>query len=167
LTLEIREEGPGDAEIIAEVTTRAFRGAEHSSGTEAHIVDALRDAGALTMSLVAAEGGSVVGHVAVSPVLIDGQAEHWFGLGPVSVEPTRQGLGIGTALVRAALDRLREMGSHGCVVLGDPAFYARFGFTSHAELRYGDVPPRYFQRIVLAGSPPRGSVTYHGSFETS
>lgn len=165
--MDIRDEGLGDAETIAEVTIRAFRSAEHSSGTEAKIVDALRDAGALTISLIAAEGDSVVGHVAVSPILIDGQAGHWFGLGPVSVDPTRQGHGIGTALVTAALDRLREMGAHGCVVLGDPAFYVRFGFTSDAELRYGDVPPRYFQRIVLAGSPPKGSVTYHSAFEAS
>jgi putative acetyltransferase len=165
--MEIRDESLGDAEAIAEVTTTAFRGAEHSSGTEAKIVGALRDAGALTISLVAVEGGSVVGHVAVSPVLINGQAGHWLGLGPVSVDPARQGHGIGTALIKAALDRLREMRAHGCVVLGDPAFYARFGFSSHAELRYGDIPPCYFQRIVFAGSPPKGSVTYHSAFEAS
>jgi predicted N-acetyltransferase YhbS len=163
--MEIRDEGVGEAEAIAEVTARAFRGAEHSSGTEAKIVDALRPAGALTISLVAAEGGRVVGHVAVSPILIDCQAGHWFGLGPVSVDPARQGHGIGTSLVTAALDRLREMDANGCVVLGDPAFYARFGFASDAGLKYGDVPPRFFQRIVLAGPPPKGSVTYHSAFD--
>jgi putative acetyltransferase len=165
--MEIRNEEVGDAGAIADLTIRAFQDAEHSSGTEAKIVEALRHAGVLTISLVAADGRSVVGHVTVSPVRINGRTGHWFGLGPVSVDPARQGNGIGTSLVAAALDRLREMNAHGCVVLGDPAFYARFGFGSDAELCYGDVPPRYFQRIVFAGSPPKGAVTYHSAFEAS
>lgn len=163
----IREENVGDAAAIADVTTRAFRTAAHASGTEAAIVAALRQAGALTISLVVVEGASVIGHVAISPVRIGGREERWFGLGPVSVDPACQSKGIGTALITAALARLRDTRAVGCVVLGDPTFYQRFGFRSDPELRYGDVPPRYFQRLVLAGSAPRGEVSYHRAFDAS
>lgn len=164
----IRDEGVGDAAAIADVTTDAFRNAEHASGTEAKIVAALRHADALTVSLVAVEdGGAVIGHVAISPVRIDGRDGRWFGLGPVSVVFARQSSGIGTTLITAALDRLREMKADGCVVLGEPAFYKRFGFRSDPELRYGDVPPQYFQRLVLAGAAPRGSESYHPAFDAS
>jgi len=165
--VEIRTEDVGDADAIADVTTRAFRAAAHSSGTEAKIVEALRHAGALTVSLVATESGSIAGHVAVSPVRIDGREERWFGLGPVSVAPEHQSKGIGTALVQAALERLRELKADGCIVLGDPAFYRRFGFSSDPGLGYEDVPPEYLQRLLLAGTPPKGEVSYHPAFDGS
>lgn len=164
--VDVRAEKAGDAPVIRDVTASAFKGARHSSGTEAAIVEALRAAGALTLSLVATEHARVVGHVAFSPVLVNGVSEGWFGLGPVSVRPDRQGSGIGTALIEAGLAHLRQMGAAGCVVLGDPGYYGRFGFMSDPALRYGDVPPDYFQRIVFRGAPPPGEVTYHPGFET-
>ncbi len=161
----IRDEAPSDGASIRSLTDAAFLGAEHSSGTEGAIVDALREAGALAVSLVAGRDGTAVGHVAFSPVLIDGEDRHWFGLGPVSVSPGLQRGGIGTALIEEGLRRLRRRGAHGCVVLGDPAFYRRFGFTSDPALRYGDVPPEYFQSMVLSGIPEKGVVTYHEGFD--
>lgn len=75
----------------------------NTSHTEHHIVAALRDAGALIISLVAEQNGQIVGHVAVSPVMINGSdKENWFGLGPISVLPDHQGQGIGSALMNAA-----------------------------------------------------------------
>jgi putative acetyltransferase len=68
-----------------------------------------------------------VSMVVLSPVLIDGGDERWFGLVPLSVAPMRQRQGIGSALARDALSRLRASGAARCVVLDDPAYYERFG----------------------------------------
>ena len=162
----IRPEADGDTPAIHALTDAAFRDAPHSSGTEAAIVDALRDAGALTLSIVAEEQGRIVGHVAFSPVTINGEASRWFGLGPVSVEPLEQRRGIGQALIREGLDRLRNTGAEGCVVLGDPAYYRRFGFVSDPKLHYGDVPPEYFQRLTFTGVMPEGEIAFHAGFDT-
>lgn len=163
-SVEIRPEGPADIGAIRVLTSAAFENAPHSAGTEAAIVDALRAGGALTLSLVAVQDADVIGHVAFSPVTIDGARARWFGLGPVSVRPDRQGAGIGSALILRGLDALRAMNADGCVVLGDPGYYARFGFESDPALRYGDVPAGYFQRIVFSGPPPAGEVEYHPGF---
>jgi putative acetyltransferase len=80
------------------------------------------------------------------------------------VRPDRQRQGIGQALVHAGLDGLRAMRAHGCVVLGDPAYYGRFGFVSDPGVYYGDVPPEYFQRLSFGGEAPRGEVSFHGAF---
>jgi putative acetyltransferase len=162
--LQIRDERHEDTDAIRTLTRAAFLDAPHSAGTEAAIVDALRDAGALAISLVAVEKGAVVGHVAFSAVTIDGQPQGWFGLGPVSVEPSRQRAGVGRALIREGLGRLRAMGAGGCVVLGEPAYYGRFGFVSDPALTYPGVPPEYFQCLVLSGDHPSGVVAYHAGF---
>lgn len=161
----IHSETCADVPSIRTLTDAAFAGVEHSSQTEGAIVDALRQAGVLAISLVAEQGGTVVGHVAFSPVLIDGADIGWFGLGPVSVSPKLQRGGIGTALVEEGLRRLKARGANGCVVLGDPDYYGRFGFTSQHALRYADVPPEYFQSMVLSGAWAKGEVTYHQGFE--
>ncbi|GAA0620767.1 N-acetyltransferase [Brevundimonas kwangchunensis] len=161
----IRPQTPADAAAIRAVTEAAFASAEHASGTEGAIVDALREAGALTLSLVAEQDGAIVGHAAFSPVRIDGEDCCWFGLGPVSVAPDRQGKGIGTALVREGLSTLQDRDAAGCVVLGDPAYYGRFGFTSDHALRYPGVPPQYFQSLRWSGDPVAGEVAYHSGFD--
>lgn len=163
----LRPERDGDAQAIRAVVTAAFLGAEHSSGTEGAIVDALRASGKLTVSLVAEAGGAIVGHIAFSPVTIDGKDMAWFGLGPVAVHPAHQCQGIGARLIEAGLAQLRDAGAQGCVVLGDPAYYARFGFVSDPALTYPGVPAEYFQRLVLAGAAPFGVAAYHQSFAAS
>lgn len=162
--IQIRPEKPADEELIRAVTTSAFLEAEHSDGNEASIVDGLRHAGALTISLVASNDQNIVGHVAFSPVLIDGVHDGWFGLGPVSVDPNRQREGVGTALIEAGLANLRRRGSKGCVVLGDPAYYRRFGFAADPDLRLAGVPPEYFQRLSFDDRHRSGNVTYHPAF---
>lgn len=162
--MKIRHEEFSDIQAIRAVVADAFTDAPHSSGTETAIVDALRRDGALTISLVAEDEGEVIGHVAFSSVAIDGVATGWFGLGPVAVRSDRQRSGIGQALIRAGLDELRKQGAQGCVVLGDPAYYARFGFSSDPALRYGDVPAEYFQRFGFGQEQPRGMVDYHRAF---
>ncbi|WP_438748580.1 GNAT family N-acetyltransferase [Pararhizobium sp. O133] len=160
----IRPETAGDIVSIGALTTVAFAGMPYSDGTEAAIIDRLRADGALTLSLVAEIDGVVAGHVAFSPVEITDGAQEWFGLGPVSVEPGRQKAGIGTALINDGLDRLREIGAAGCVLLGDPGYYERFGFRHHEALRFPGPPPEYFLALALHGSMASGIVQYHKAF---
>ncbi len=164
---QIRPEHPGDTRDIRQVTEAAFKGAEHSSGTEEAIIDALRASNALTISLVATAEGDIVGHIVFSPVTINGTEIGWFGLGPVSVRPEFQGNGIGGMLIRAGLDQLKAAGASGCVVLGDPAYYRRFGFEQNPAVRYEGVPPEYFMKLSLDGSEVSGSVAFHDGFSAS
>lgn len=108
--------------------------------------------------------GDIVGHVAISPVTISDGAKGWFGLGPISVSPNIQRSGIGSKLMRSVLEALKGSGASGCVVLGDPAFYSRFGFLPESCLVLPDVPPEYFQAIQFSGLLPSGKVTYHEAF---
>ena len=162
--MDIRREWLGDEEAISAIVTAAFASAKHSDGTEAAIVDRLREAGALTISLVAEVAGEPVGHVAFSPVTIDGHHHGWFGLGPVAVRPDRQGEGIGSALIRAGLSELERIGAAGCVLVGEPDYYRRFGFVADAMLRYPPVPAEYFQMRSLGGQAGAGTVAYHPAF---
>jgi predicted N-acetyltransferase YhbS len=160
----IRPEAPGEEDAIRALTALAFEGAAFSDGTEAAIVDALRIEGALTVSVVAVDGGRIIGHAAFSPVTIDDAPAGWWGLGPLSVHPDRQGRGVGAALVRAGLERLAELNAAGCVVLGTPGYYGRFGFAHDPALTYAAAPAPYFQRLVLAGPPARGEARYRPAF---
>lgn len=164
----IRHEQESDHSVIADVTAQAFAGVEHSDQTEPGIIARLRAADALTISLVAIESGTLVGHAAFSPVTIDGADRSWFGLGPVSVNPDLQGAGIGSALIRKGLEQLRSQGAAGCVVLGEPAYYCRFGFERDDDLRYEGAPPEYFMRInFTADDTPTGRVEYATAFAGS
>lgn len=160
----IRTERPGDAAAIRAVTAEAFAGTPLSDGSEPRIVDALRADGDLALSLVATlQDGAIAGHVAFSPVHIDG-AERWYGLGPVSVRPAWQGRGIGGELIEAGLAALRQRGAGGVVVVGDPRYYARFGFARDARLAYPHPGGEYLQRLLLAGEAPAGAVHYARAF---
>lgn len=160
----LRPETLADAPAIRMLTAQAFAPVTHSSQSEAAIVDALRAAGALTLSLVAETAQGLVGHVAFSPVTIEKRDCGWFGLGPLSVLPEMQRRGIGAGLVREGLARLAGQGAKGCVVLGNPAYYGRFGFSAQTGLRYPGAPPHAFQSLLLAGVMPEGVVAYHAGF---
>lgn len=162
--LEIRDERPEDAADIRQVTYAAFQAAEQGGQAEADIITALRAAGALSVSLVAVVDGRIVGHVAFSPVTIDGAPRGWYGLGPVSVVPDMQKRGIGGALIRTGLERLRQVSARGCVVLGEPGYYGRFGFGTDPSLVLEGVPAGYFMRLTLEGETPSGVVEYHSAF---
>lgn len=164
VSVRIREETPADVASIEAATVAAFQNAAHTSYTEHVIVAALRQAGQLSVSLVADDDGAVIGHVAVSPVTISDGADGWWGLGPISVVPARQRQGIGAQLMQRAVGTLRVLGAAGCVVLGEPGYYARFGFKAEPKLVLPGVPPEYFQAILLRGSLPSGVVSYHESF---
>lgn len=168
LLIRADRDTPADAAAIEAVTVAAFRDAPHTSHTEQYVVNALRRAGQLTVSLVAERDGAIVGHVALSPVTIaDGTADDtggWFGLGPVSVLPAEQGRGLGSRLVREALRLLRERGGAGCVLVGEPAYYGRFGFRAEPGLVLPGIPPEYFQALSFGATLPRGTVAFHAAF---
>jgi len=164
MPVQIRPESPVDVPEIFAITVAAFRTAAHSAGTEQFIVNALRRAGALTVSLVAELDGSLIGHVAVSPVTVSDGTAGWYGLGPISVLPQHQRSGVGSQLMRAALQALRDGGAAGCMLVGDPAYYRRFGFRAEPGLTYPGVPPEYFMVVPLGGHVPTGVVTFHEAF---
>jgi putative acetyltransferase len=164
MKIEIASETAADVAAIQAVTISAFLHAQHTSHTEQFIVDALRKAGQLTVSLVAKTDSSIVGHVAISPVSISDGATGWYGLGPISVAPEYQRRGIGSRLMREALRVLRERGACGCVLLGEPRYYNRFGFQVDSNLSLPDVPLEYFQALSFGTSHPRGVVSYHAAF---
>jgi putative acetyltransferase len=165
MTLDIRPETPSNIPAIHTLTKAAFLHAPHTSHTEHYIVDALRAAGELAVSLVAVDGNELVGHIALSPVALSDGSTGWFGLGPISVAPARQGQGIGSLLVERALDTLREKNAAGCVLLGDPLYYRRFGFAPEPALVLSGVPAEYFQALVLRGTVPMATVHYSDAFE--
>ncbi len=143
---------------------RAFENHAHSSGTEPDIIERLRRDRVPMLSLVAEQNGALVGHIAFSPVAIADGAKRWYGLGPLSVEPAVQNGGIGKALCEVGLARLRSEGAAGCTVLGNPDYYARFGFAHDPALIFPGVPAEYFQRVVFTGDPPAGEVSYAQAF---
>jgi putative acetyltransferase len=164
MNITVRPEVSSDIADIETLTTAAFLNAPHTSHTEHLIVNALRDAGNLTISLVAEVDGKIVGHVAVSPISISDGSQGWYGLGPISVMPDYQSVGIGSQLMRQALAILRELGASGCVVLGEPEYYSRFGFKAEPSLVLPDVSPEYFQAISFGAPVPIGLVSFHESF---
>ncbi len=162
----IRDETAADVPAIGALTAEAFATMPYSDGSEPAIIARLRAAGALTFSLVAEEGGEVIGHVAFSPVSVSGEGEDggWYGLGPIAVQPSRQRSGIGSALVRAGLARLKEVGARGCVLAGDPSYYGRFGFACDPAFTSPGIPHEYFMRVVFSPVYAGGTVTYHPAF---
>lgn len=164
LTMIIRSEKASDHEAISKVTEMAFNTLQISQHTEQFIIAALRKAGALTLSLVAEIDAQVAGHVAFSPVTISDGSPDWYGLGPLSVLPEYQRRGIGKALVTEGLCLLKNLGGKGCALVGDPAYYQRFGFRNIPSLLYRDIPQEFFLVLPFDEGIPHGTVTFHAGF---
>lgn len=146
----IREETPADIPAVRRVNDLAF-----GRPDEGQVVDRLRERGQHLLSLVAELDGEVVGHILFTAMTVHtpGGPVPAAGLAPLAVLPAHQRQGIGGALIRAALQRLREDGHRVCFVLGHPAYYPKFGF--ERSDRYGltcaypGVPPEAFMVIGL------------------
>ncbi|CTP84036.1 GCN5 family acetyltransferase [Xanthomonas translucens pv. arrhenatheri] len=165
MELNIRAETQADYAAIEALTLVAFFRVAHSRHDEQQIIERLRADGALTLSLVVEHDGYIVGHVAVSPLQLSDGSRGWYALGPLSVGPGHQRQGLGTRLVREALAQLQALGAAGCVVLGEPAFYARFGFAPEPGLVLPGVPAGYFQAIAFGDRlPPVAEAEYHQAF---
>ncbi len=166
--IQIRPENPGDIDAIHKVVEAAF-----GQSAEADLVDVLRDNDAVTLSLIAEQGGEIVGHILFSPVTItsDEGTFEAIGLAPMAVAPSCQRQGIGSRLVRAGLDECRQLGHEVMVVLGHPEYYPRFGFVPSKPLgiRYEvDVPEEVFMVLELrdgALAERGGVVRYRPEFE--
>lgn len=160
----VRKEYPADIAVIRTLLQGAF-----PTPAEAELVDALRAAGHLSISLVAVDDDGVIGHVGFSPVTVDG-VTLGLGLAPVAVREDRRRRGVGERLVRDGLALCRNAAVGLVVVLGDPRYYARFGFEAarrhelRAEYQAGDA----FQAVeLLPGTirPGGGLVRYSDEFE--
>jgi putative acetyltransferase len=168
LSLIIRKEKNSDIDNITDITIAAFKDHPLGNNTEQFIIRELRAAGALTISLIAEIDGKLIGHIAFSPVKVSDGSNNWYGLGPVSVLPEYQKQGIGKALIDEGLSMLKEIGGKGCVLVGEPDYYNRFGFKTLPDLNYEGVP----QEFVLAlpfeeKSSPTGNVEFHKSFQAT
>ena len=147
--IAVRPETPGDVSAVRRINELAF-----GQPAEADLVDRLRRACGEALSLVADQGG-VVGHILFTPVVVDGAARRIVGMGlaPMAVLPERQRHGVGSALVRHGLERLRERGCPLVVVVGHPEYYPRFGFepASRHGLRsqWEGIPDEAFMALIL------------------
>jgi putative acetyltransferase len=162
--INIRNEKQSDIEAITEITKAAFADCPYGNHTEQFIITALRKAGALAVSLVAETDGKVAGHIAFSPVTIAGETLGWYGMGPVSVLPACQKQGIGKSLINRGLDLLKSSGGRGCVLVGDPKFYERFGFRNLPELILEGVPKENFLALPFGDTCAQGPVVFHEAF---
>lgn len=159
----VRPERSGDAAAIHAVVAAAFPTAD-----EAALVDRLRADGDLVLSLVAEAEGAIVGHVAFSRLGIDheGMRHDAVALAPVAVLPAQQCKGIGSALIERGLQILKERGETLVFVLGEPAYYGRFGFdAAEAEPFACPYAGSHFQVLRLSdNSPLSGRVQYAAAF---
>ena len=160
-----RSETDADIDTITKVTIAAFKTLEISNHTEQFIIEALRAAKALTISLVAEVDGRVIGHIAFSPVTISDGTRNWFGLGPVSVLPEYQRHGIGKALIREKLSRLKDMNAQGCCLVGHPDYYRKFGLKNLPGFVHEGAPREVFFALSFDGQIPQGTVTFHEGFK--
>ena len=163
--ITIRDETPNDIDAITEVTIAAFKTLPISQHTEQFIIEALRAAKALTVSLVAEVDNRVVGHIAFSPVSLSDSMPNWYGLGPVSVLPEYRHRGIGKALIEEGLSRIKESKAQGCCLVGHPAYYKQFGFENVSGLVHEGVPPEFFFALSFDGHIPKGDVYFHEAFK--
>ena len=161
----IRHEKPSDIDTITEITKVAFKDYPINQQIEHLIIRDLREADALTLSLVTEIDGQVVGHIAFSPVTISDGTTSWYGLGPVSVLPDFQGCKIGTSMINSGLALLRSTSSKGCVLIGLPTYYYRFGFINYPQLIHEGVPQEIFVAKSLSGDVPKGMVEFHKAFK--
>lgn len=160
----VRNEQESDVEAITAVTVAAFKSLAVSNQTEQFVISALRAANALTVSMVAEIDGRVVGHIAFSPVTISDGSAGWYGVGPLSVLPERQRQGIGKILVHEGLARLKALGAKGCVLVGEPGYYERFGFSNLPRLVLEGVPQEYFLALPFGENNSSGTVVFHEGF---
>jgi putative acetyltransferase len=162
----VRTEEERDADAVYAVNTAAFE-----TPLEANLVDTLRQKAQPLISFVAEDDGVIVGHILFSPVSLTGHSDvRIMGLGPMAVAPNHQRKGIGSALVRAGLDRCKQLGFGAVVVLGHAEYYPRFGFLPSSRFGMGceyDVPEEVFMVVELQPGylhGMAGTIKYHAAF---
>ena len=167
MTIIIRPETPADQAAIHDITKRAFAPMEYADGNEQDLIDRFRDAGALALSLVAERDGVVVGQVTFTKAFATDGSSGWYALGPVAVEPDLHRQHIGSKLIETGLAMLRERDAAGCVLVGDPAYYSRFGFRPFPDLCPEGEPAEYYQLLPLRVKAPDCVIAFHPLFHGS
>lgn len=165
--IQVRPERAEDTTAIELLTLVAYLDIESSRHDEHAIIAALRVDDALTVSLLAEHDGYVVGYAAASAVAFAEGGRGWYALGPLAVGPGHRRQGVGARLVAAVLDALRAAGAAGCLVLGDPLYWQRFGFAAEPGLILDGVLPAAASLLALPFGdhlPPLGTVRYHPAF---
>ena len=152
---------------VYSLTKLAFAGKRYSDGNEQDVIEALRAAGALAVSLVADQQGQIIGHVALSPAIAQDGSQGWYALGPISVEPGSQRQGIGEMLIREAMARLVALQATGCVLIGDTRYYSRHGFVPRPDLAPPCEPAEHYMIRPLSETAPETSVSFHPAFNAS
>ena len=150
--MNVRDAQPADHAAIRALLIAAFEGV-----AEADLVETLRASGDVAVELVAEEDGRLVGHILLSKMDAPFPA---LALGPLAVAPERQNSGIGARLVEEAHRRARSIGYEAIFVLGEPAYYQRFGYNLAAAAGF-DSPYAgpYFMALPLNGTMPAASGT--------
>ncbi len=164
MTSLIRPEEPQDGEAIYDLTRRAFAPMPFAAGDEQDLVNVLRNAGALSLSLVAEQNGEIIGHIALSPATHESGDGDWFVLGPISVDPALQKKGVGATLIAQAKAWMTAKKARGCILVGDPNYYRRHGFLPAPAHSPENEPSEYFMVLVLHGSIPAGRFSFHRAF---
>lgn len=164
--VHIRSERPTDQDEIYALTARAFAPMPFADGDEQELIGKLRDAGTLVLSLVAEQAGKIVGHVAFTPAFAADGTPGWYALGPVSVAPELQRMGIGTRLIENGLTQLRDRLAIGCVLVGNPVYYARFGFRGAPHLAPEGESAEYYQQLILTNGALEMIVGFHPLFHS-
>ncbi|MEM8979874.1 MAG: N-acetyltransferase [Pseudomonadota bacterium] len=157
--LILREEREDEYRSIHDMTVAAFSTVSYGDGTEGEIIDRLRADGDLSLSTVAELEGVLVGQVSLSPAKI-GEATGWFGLGPIAVAIDHMRQGIGSALVRHAVDWACDQGAAGVCLVGSHEYYPRFGFQNDGDVSYLDLTRKYVHWLTLSGPDPKGAITF-------
>jgi putative acetyltransferase len=160
----IRDERTEDQPAIYSLTQRAFAPMSFAAGDEQDLIDVLRARGGLAISLVAELDGEIVGHVAFSPASAQDGGEGWYALGPISVEPELQRRGIGKSMIAEGVARLRGLKAAGCILVGDPAYYPRFGFRPFPHLAPETEPAEYFMILRMEVAEPKSRMQFHPAF---
>jgi len=163
--MNLRGERPEDVQGIYELTKLAFKSMPFSDGSEADRLNILRADKDLELSIVAVAEGKIVGHIAFSPVFLNEKFDHWFGLGPVSVLPELQKQGIGKALIKKGLSRLKDKKAKGCILIGNPDYYHRFGFIGDGQIQYRDYSQDIAQWLKFGKETPSGLLTFSPGLE--
>jgi putative acetyltransferase len=162
----IRPERTEDQEEIFDVTQRAFAPMPYADGDEQELIGRFRDAGVLALSLVAERDGAVVGQITFTPAFAADGMTGWYALGPVAVAPELKHQGIGSQLIQAGIAWLQEQDAAGCILIGNPAYYGRFGFLPFPELAPAGMPAEFYQILPLRISDPAAIVAFHPLFSS-